>query len=158
MWFVFDGCSFEIHDTLAKAKAAADSAMDGWSDYADEGWDECSTQVCYGRVTHCVRVEEIEINDDNRHLVHPDCESFEDHHLEPTDYPSYEEILSNMGEAGSTMRPAILLHAVRLCMESGAFEDDDSVVEFVKAEVVRVRGWPGGVLADMTLPAGPESS
>lgn len=85
MWFSFDGIDFATHDTELQARQAAEEAMEQWQDDADDGWDECSTKVCYGRVTHAVRVEPIEITDENRHLMHPDVTGLEKHHLEPVE-------------------------------------------------------------------------
>lgn len=82
MWFSFDGESFETHGTESEAEAFAQRAMQFWADGADDGWDELSTQVVYGKVTHAVRVEEIEVNDDNRHLLTAGCDGMEHHHLE----------------------------------------------------------------------------
>ena len=82
MWFSFDGETFETHNTEAEAKAEAERAMEYWADGAGDGWDELSTQVVYGRVTHAVRVEAIEVTDDNRHLVPSGCDGMENHHLE----------------------------------------------------------------------------
>lgn len=86
-WFSFDGESFETHNTEAEAKVEAERAMEWWADDAGDGWDELSTQVCYGRITHTVRVEKIPVTDDNRHMVPFGCDDseFELHHLEPVD-------------------------------------------------------------------------
>ena len=74
----------EIRDqAMDEARADAELAMESWADCAGDGWDELSTQVCYGRVTHAVRVETIEVTDENRHLVPSSCDGLEDHHLEP---------------------------------------------------------------------------
>ena len=83
MWFSFDGFDFQTHDSEAKAKAAADSAMSSWEDDADDGWDELASQVCYGRITHAVRIERTEITDENRHTVPEGSECIEEHYLEP---------------------------------------------------------------------------
>lgn len=83
MWFSFDGFDFQTHTSEAKAKAAADDAMSSWRDDAGDGWDELATQVCYGKVTHAVRVEREEITDENRHTVPYGSECIEFHHLEP---------------------------------------------------------------------------
>ena len=85
MWFSFDGESFETHNTESDAKKAAESAMGHWSDDAGDGWDELSTQVCYGRITHAVAVETVEVTDDNRHLVPHGCDGIENHKLECID-------------------------------------------------------------------------
>lgn len=83
MWFSFDGESFQTHNTEQEAKDLAELAMQDWQDRAGDGWDDQSTQVCYGKVTHAVRVEEIEITEENSHLVPPGCEGAENHFLEP---------------------------------------------------------------------------
>ena len=86
MYFSYDGETFEIHETEELAKAEADLAMEFWQDHAcDSGWDELSTQVCYGKVTHAVLVEKIPVTDDNRHLAPHGCDEteFEAHHLVP---------------------------------------------------------------------------
>lgn len=50
-WFSYDGCSVETHETSEEAKARAEQAMEDWRDDARfDGWDECSLQVCWGRV------------------------------------------------------------------------------------------------------------
>lgn len=82
MWFSYDGESFQIHNTEEEAKALAEEAMQDWSDRAGDGWDDVSDQVCYGRVTHAVRVERPEITEENRHLVPAGCEGIEEHYLE----------------------------------------------------------------------------
>lgn len=83
MWFSFDGEDFQIHNTEAEAARWANDAMESWADGAGDGWDEQSTQVCYGRVTHAVRVETVEITDENRHTVPYGCDGIEKHFLEP---------------------------------------------------------------------------
>ena len=57
-WFSFDGESFGTHETEEEARVCAEEAMDMWSEMAlDDGeWCELSVQVCYGRITHAVRV------------------------------------------------------------------------------------------------------
>lgn len=83
MWFSYDGETFETHNTEAEAAAAARRAMEDWSDSAaDNGWDELSTQVVYGKITHAVRVEPVEITDDNRYKIPADCAGLENHYLE----------------------------------------------------------------------------
>lgn len=82
MWFSFDGESFQTHNTEEEAKASAEDAMQLWADRAGDGWDDVSDQVCYGKVTHAVRVEHIEVTEENQHLVPAGCDAMEDHHLE----------------------------------------------------------------------------
>lgn len=83
-WFSYDGCDFELHATESEARKHAEAAMEEWSDDAlDGGWDELSTQVCFGRVTHAVSVREIPLTDQNRHLVPQGCEGIEEHTLDP---------------------------------------------------------------------------
>lgn len=51
MWFSFDcenGIAF--HDTEAEAKARAEESFDQARDFADEGWDENVTDICWGEV------------------------------------------------------------------------------------------------------------
>ena len=80
-WFSFDGESFETHDTEAAARKSAEDAMHFWSEQAaDDGWDEMSTGVCYGKVTHAVMVVPIPITEKNRHLL-KDFDALEDHRL-----------------------------------------------------------------------------
>jgi hypothetical protein len=81
MWFAFDGHSFETFSTEAEAKKHADDAMDDWRDDAsDGGWDELSTQVCYGKVTHAVTVTPQDVEE---WQVPSDCDGCEEHTLEP---------------------------------------------------------------------------
>jgi len=82
MWFCFDGHSFEVHDTEEKARKHAEAAMQDWQDDAADGWDELSTQVCYGKVTHSVKVESIEVTNENEHYVPHGCDGLEEHKLE----------------------------------------------------------------------------
>lgn len=84
MWFSFDGEAFETHETEELAKRQAERAMEWWAEDAGEGWDELSTQVCYGKVTHAVVIDRTPVTDDNRHLVPPGCDDteFEHHRLE----------------------------------------------------------------------------
>lgn len=82
MWFSYDGESFQTHNTEAEAIAEAKDAMEEWSDRASDGWDEQSTQVMCGLVTHMVRVEHIEVTNENQHLVPSGCEGLEEHFFE----------------------------------------------------------------------------
>lgn len=89
MWFSFDGESFETHNTEKEAREYAESAMDDWADTADDGWNENSVHVSYGKITHAVRVERVDITEENVHLVPHGCEGIEEHYLEkivPDDY------------------------------------------------------------------------
>ena len=46
-----DQNNFELHDTLAEAKAAAEKALDYCSDEArSEGWPESVDEICYGEL------------------------------------------------------------------------------------------------------------
>ena len=56
--------------------------MEDWSDIASDGWPENAAYVAYGKVTHSVRVEIIEVTEENAHLVPQGCEGLENHHLE----------------------------------------------------------------------------
>ncbi|MEM8668777.1 MAG: hypothetical protein AAGG48_14750 [Planctomycetota bacterium] len=88
-WFSYDGCSFELHESESAARKHAESAMQEWADDADDGgWDELSTQVCYGRVTHAVRVFPIPVTERNQHLVPKGCVGLEDHRLMRTEATS----------------------------------------------------------------------
>jgi len=91
-FFSFDGETFEIHATEEEARAEAKRAMEFWSDDAGDGWDELSTQVCYGRVTHAVKVTRIPVTDENRHMVPSggDATAFEEHSLEAYDNATVE--------------------------------------------------------------------
>lgn len=81
-YFCYDGYSFEIYGTEEKAREAAESAMEDFSDDAGGGgWAEESTQVCYGIITHAVEVEEIEVTIENQHLVPRGCTGLEEHRL-----------------------------------------------------------------------------
>ena len=82
MYFSYDGEDFNMHETEAEAKADAENAMDNWQEDAYDGWDDSSTQVCYGKITHDVRIETIPLTDENRHRVSSYCESLEEHFLE----------------------------------------------------------------------------
>ena len=82
MWFSFDGESYETHETEEAAKTAAELAMDDWQDGAEDGWNDNSSYVAYGIVTHAVRVETIEITEENAHSVPQSCDGIEHHHLE----------------------------------------------------------------------------
>lgn len=89
MWFSFDGENFETHETEAEARELAELAMQDWEDCAGDGWHENARHVVYGKVTHAVRVEEIEVTEENAHMVPHGCEGIEHHHLEkivPNDY------------------------------------------------------------------------
>jgi len=83
MWFSFDGETFEVHESEEAAKAEADQAMEFWAGNADEGWDEVSTQVCYGKVTHAVKVTDIPITEDNEYLLRNGITTLERHDLVP---------------------------------------------------------------------------
>ena len=84
-WFCFDGESFETFASETEAKKWAEEALETWRDDAsDGGWDELASQVCYGRITHAIRTEEIPLPDENRHMVPDGCEGLEEHYLEPT--------------------------------------------------------------------------
>lgn len=88
-WFSFDGETFETHATEEEAAAAADSAMQYWRENADIGWDELSTQVAYGKITHAVRVETEPVTDETQHTVPAGCDTIEHHFLErivPAEY------------------------------------------------------------------------
>lgn len=89
MFFSFDGVSFEAHNTEEEAAKRAAEAMVFWHEDADEGWNDLSDQVCYGRITHAVRVERCEVTDENRHMVPPDTTEIEEHFLEPIEGPIY---------------------------------------------------------------------
>lgn len=66
-WFSFDGMDFESHPTEQDAKVRAEMAMsDFQSEASDDGWDDVADQVCYGPITHSVRVEEREANEEER--------------------------------------------------------------------------------------------
>ena len=82
-WFSFDGESFEVHNSEEEARHYAEQAMDTWSDDASDGWDPCSTQVCYGKLTHAVRVDTRRVTDESRHLAPANCDAVEEHFLEP---------------------------------------------------------------------------
>lgn len=41
---------FEFHETAELAQAEADAAIDYYRDYADEGWSEDVSQVCWGEL------------------------------------------------------------------------------------------------------------
>lgn len=88
-WFSFDGLDFETHATEAEAAESARRAMQFWSDSAADGWDELSTAVCYGRITHAVGVHPIDVTDENSHQIPPGCDGLEEHTLEriaPTEH------------------------------------------------------------------------
>lgn len=82
MWFSFDGETFETHDTEYAARLTAEKSMSFWSDEAADGWSEESRRVSYGKVTHAVRVETIEVDDGNRYMIPQGCDGIEQHHLE----------------------------------------------------------------------------
>lgn len=80
MWFAFDGESFETFNCEEEAKSHAERAMDDWrEDASDNGWDELSTQVCYGRVTHAVAVKEVTVEPE---LMPSGFDGCEEHTLE----------------------------------------------------------------------------
>lgn len=77
-WFGFDGHSFEAFNSEGEARAYAEQAMDDWADDAgDGGWDELSTQVCFGKITHSVVATEQVVTEGRETQV---CE---EHSLEP---------------------------------------------------------------------------
>jgi hypothetical protein len=81
MWFTYDGMDFETHDTEEKAKAVADDAMQSWRGDAEDGWDECADQVCYGKITHYVKVDSRVPTEDELHFLPSGCEIVEEHTL-----------------------------------------------------------------------------
>ena len=83
MWFSFDGETFETHKTEEAARENAEQAMSFWSDEAADGWSDESRHVVYGKVTHAVRVEKVEVDESNRYLIPQGCDGIESHHLEP---------------------------------------------------------------------------
>ena len=89
MWFSFDGEQFETHETEELAKATAEAAMADWQDCASDGWDENAAQVAYGLITHAVRIEEIEVTEENAHWVTHGADGIENHHLEKIVADSY---------------------------------------------------------------------
>lgn len=85
MWFCFDGCDFHTFDSEEKAAKCADEAMAEFSDEAaGDGWSEQACQVCWGKVTHAVRVETRDLTDEERQL-HRDWSHIEHHYLEPVE-------------------------------------------------------------------------
>lgn len=72
MWFSHDGESFQTHETKKQAEDAAEAAMKFWQSRAvDNGWDDESTFVMYGKVTHAVRVSVDETGKGESHYLEP---------------------------------------------------------------------------------------
>ena len=96
-FFSYDGVEFETHSTEAEAKAVAENAMENYQDEAMDGWDDASTDICYGKVTHGVIVKEIEKTEENKDLaLWSQCDSMEEHRLEKLDVPDLTDALEDI--------------------------------------------------------------
>jgi hypothetical protein len=79
-FFAHDGDNNELFDTLAEAKAAAQSALDYYKDDAPEGWNDNCLNICYGIVV--AKVEITESRDATpEDPCWPDCAGFEERDL-----------------------------------------------------------------------------
>lgn len=47
------GAGLEFHETAEAARAAAQEALDGERDHADEGWSEEVNDICWGEIVQC---------------------------------------------------------------------------------------------------------
>ena len=86
-----DQNNFELHDTLAEAKAAAEKALDYCSDEArSEGWPESVDEICFGELRGQVVETLREPWDTEKHGDAPEegCERV-DYALLPTAPPGY---------------------------------------------------------------------
>lgn len=50
LWFCYDGCSFETHNSEREARESAEAALKCCSDEAMDGWPEEVYQICWGKV------------------------------------------------------------------------------------------------------------
>ena len=68
-FFAYDPeCGFDTYDTAEGAKDAAEEILDSYRDNASDGWDEASSQICWGKISECANMfktgDKIEFDDE----------------------------------------------------------------------------------------------
>ena len=79
-YFAHDGDVLKTYDTLDKARASAEEALQFYIDHASEGWNDNSLNICYGIVLGEVRITETR-DATPEDVCYPDCQVFEEREL-----------------------------------------------------------------------------